>query len=1132
MRNLTYAMKVMALVLLSAGLATSSAGATVKFSPNLIQIVRPGHGEGIHTPGAKVKLKVHGRAAVRATIDERDVTRKLHLRVVRRQGKTQILRGTVPRALVAGPPSVLGFTARTKRARGRATVLVQAVRNRRGFLSLKLRRGGLKRPAVAILRTKTHRIYLTAELNGRPVEGVSEATRLGVRRLELTATEGLRRGRNVLVVRANDARGNGTVKRRVFRIRRSVIPGVRSPDQVRSGVPVRLDAGPSKGGPNRKFTYRWRFSARPRGSKAKIRGAKRRVGSFRPDRPGHYAVRLTVRRRGGGKSGKAASASGRKSGASSLTVGVDAQLPIDPYGLQLHVDGSEIVIGETKIPMPTAASSMVLVPIDEMTGVVGNAVTIPANGPNGERDVKGLIAALSQVAPDKLTVIAGVEGTADPDPSVQPGMSYSSSLQFARQLAGLGFEETYDLQTQIVNGSAFALAGSPGNAPGAGVSSPFSGNLDARLRPVGVTKDLIGSLGLEQPDFRLMNIGDASKPMKVSPVDGDSADVALDAPPLADSSAMRVTVINATTLEPVVNATAPASADRYALRAVETLLQQASSNPNALILFKMKATGFYGNRVEMSNVSKALARLGGNRDMFIRSLSYGSNGSGESSLVPHDGSDYVFLGGAGIRQPIEGTAAVAGSPLNADGVMQQDSLGRWVPTASGVGEGMDQDLQALAVRAPVAYRYPNTAAPVPGQAHVPGTDAQYAAAEQQLYKLLVSDGPFCRAAASCPDRRGVRINYGYPTLLKSANLTSAIKALKCGGKVPVAPRAIYSQTQLDALRTMICRELKMMQMVHSNLFEPLAELYSDLRSDESFDLLANGNIVSGYLQLKRDADLAKENKFLGISGEAGAILGELVSVAVEAAEVVLGPETGGGSIFAGKMVAATLGLGTSALSLASETQSAGGDDKVAPEEITVGTLLHQIQRAFGQASSSMEETEAIIVSDPTKLVEAFDNIKGFNATKAPVWDLTKSLPGLPSTKYDVARVIKFQHQLAALQYTLPRMIATVSKPCDVGGSANDKTTYVAWTALRDQGGGTFTFPIDSRLRSVHLTSEGADVVGSYLFGSPFMDSPADSLDTGPTGAALAPSPFFMNQIAPTSTAKLDSWSKCGELPSN
>lgn len=1088
------------------------------FSPGLIKIERPGHGAGIHASGARIKLKVKGKARLNVKVSGRNVTGKLKLRVVRRKGNIRIVRGTLPRAVVKGPPTTVRFHARTKRLRGSAQVLVQAVRNRPGFLSLKLRRGGNgKAPAVAIARTNTHRIYLTAELNGRPVEDVAEAKRLGVRRLELTATEGLRPGRNVLVVRANDARGNGTVKRRVFRIRRSVILGVRGPDHVRPGVPVRLNAGPSTGGPNRKFIYRWRFSARPAGSKAKIRGAKRQVGRFRPDLPGHYAVRLTVQRRGAGKSGKAASA--RKGGSSALTVGMDTQLPIDPYGLKLHVDSSRIVIGEKSIDMPTAPGTMVVLPIDELTGMVGRPQTIQPRDVNGARDAQSLTSAIMNRDPDKLLVVAGPPGSADP--TIQVGESTWPALHFAQAISALGFDDSYELQTRIVSGGAFALAGSPGNAPGAGVSGAFTGVLDARLRPVGVTKELTGSLGLEQPDFRLLELGDASKPTTVSAINGDTADQVLDAPPLSDGSAIRVTIIDATTLEPKVNATGPATPVQHGLQSVMNLIHQNANDPTKLILFKMKGSAFYENFAEISAISKSLARLGGNRDMFLRSLAIGVNPPGfkNPSFVPYAGSEYVFLGGAGVPQPVEASGAVAGNPLDAVGVMKQDSLGRWTPAATGASKAMDQGLQALAVRAPVAYSYPD---------NVPGTDRQYAAAERFLFEFLVP-GIFCEPGPDCAVVPGIRVNYQNPTMLTSDMLAVALNDLKCNGSIPIPAKAGYTQAQLDALRELICGEITDIQTVHNNLFGPLAALYSDLEADETLDLLSDSDQLLGYLQLKRDADLAKENKFLGISGEAGAILSELVSSAVEAAEVILGPETGGASVLAGKVLSATLGLASSSLGMAGEVESAGGDDdEVAPEQITVGTLAKQIKSALGEASSGLSETESIIVSDPTKLADAVANVAGTNTAKKPIWKLATPLPGLPSDKFKVVDVLRFQQRLAAIQYMLPRMIATVSKPCDVGGSSSDPTTYEAWTALRDDGGGTYLQPQVLRLRSAHLTSKGAKAVGSYLFGPAVPDVAADALTKGPAGAALAPSPFFMTQVAPTSTVNLDTWGHCGE----
>lgn len=147
------------------------------------------------------------------------------------------------------------------------------------------------------------------------------------------------------------------------------------------------------------------------------------------------------------------------------------------------------------------------------------------------------------------------------------------------------------------------------------------------------------------------------------------------------------------------------------------------------------------------------------------------------------------------------------------------------------------------------------------------------------------------------------------------------------------------------------------------------------------------------------------------------------------------------------------------------------------------------------------------MSDPTKLADAAAKVR------SGAWDLRREV----NYSHAAWEVILFHQRLASQRYMLPRMLSAAAKTCDAGGSASDPTTYLATTRFRQGGTPIYIATDQYRLRSVRVTSEDAQKLGPALFGPPFQPG-ADALASGPLGAALARSPFFMQQVAPNSRA--------------
>jgi hypothetical protein len=1090
-------------------------GASARDAEGLVRVVSPTRGQGVFPSGQVVKVVIRRGARLSVHIKGRDVTGALHLRTVRRSRRTQTLRGRLPQRLVRGAPKVVAFRVRARAGKRRDadSVLVQAVVRQPGFMRVRLRRNGGRAPVEAIVRTRTHRIWLRAKLNGRRIEGVAHSPRLRERRLRLTRTEGLRPGRNVLEIAANSARGRGDVERRVFRLPRSaVIPGVRALDRVPAGAPVVLDAGPSLAPRSgRPLAYRWQFASRPRGSRARLRGSTRRMASFRPDVPGHYSVRLVAR-----PAGRPGTAAAAQSTAGSLVTDVSAQAPVPPYGLRLSTDPDlGLTLDGSTTPMPSGSAGMLAVVIDSTTGVVTQTDPIPGIFSDGQyaHDLDTLLDLLDDVDdPTQIVVVVGAQGNPNQRYSTFGGPFNELSGTFAD--FGLDGNTAIDLATAAASGGQFALVGMPGSVPGAGTvnvstESPAAGELDGLLRLTGISTEFSGTLVFEQPDYELFQLGGGQGSTTFSgqpdPPAGSTPTTTLDWP-LAPGDAMMVTIIDAASLESIASASGSAGGQDGALTPVTNLLRTYVGDDTKLILFKMNApTAWENTRFDMSPISRMLASLGANRDIFLRSLTYPQDGQA--------GSAYVFFGGAGV-EPVEGSSlitaaapggSVAVSSPTMSGILRKNGRGQWVPVAARSSDALTNSLQALAARAPVAYGYPTDV--------VAGTQAQYQAAEGRLFQLLINSNVICTPGPTCSSATGVRANYTNPELL--SDLKTAQSALDCNtdgttsGPLTPASGANYTQDQLNALQAQVCGELKSLVAVDGKLFEPLrTNVYNTLKSDSTFDLLTASNAYLGFLMDEQDKELAGQNSFLGISGEAGDVLGDLFSGATDVADYVIAAETGGTSVFTATALGDIFTVSGDSLGLASGAIGVGEDpDKVAPTLVTVGSLYTYIQSSYGYAMDRMNDVESLVTSDPTKLADAAAQVQNGS------WNLTQAVSRGSSAV--ASETIVFQQRVSALQYMWPRLLSVAAKPCDVGGSAGDPMTYGAYTGLyEDQPPGNYLEVNSFNLRSVRLTTSDAQTLATNVFGAPFARG-TDPFADGPAGAAIAPSPFFMWQVAPT-----------------
>lgn len=1104
----------------------------------LVRIIRPEDGQGIFRSGGPISLAARAGTRVRVAISGRDVTGALRLR-----GRTR-LHGVIPQRLLSRVPRVLKVTARRGRQIDVDHALVRAVAQSERFLSIRLVRTGRgTAPVDAVMRTRVHRVTLQIYLNGRRIDTLMVSRRMRERRLRLTAAEGLRHGRNVLTVLTWDESGRGDVDRRVFTLPRSgPIPGVRAARAARIKGVVRLDARTSRASrANRRLSYRWRLIRRPRGSRARVSGAGRVIARLTPDRRGRYVMRLMVSERPAGASGAPGAA---RAVSTAVDVPLDAQTPVPPFGLALTADpASGLSVGGAQAPIPSGTGSLLVAVLDGTDGTILAKQNVAPAGSAFDLKTLSTTVLPNDTDPTHLLVLMGQKASTNSAyyPQTKSNQGQISTLSKQLQSLGLSGPDADDAVTRMSKGNPFTIIGRPGSAPGTAADNLFgesagAGQLQGYLRPTGVSTTLTGQLVFTQPNFRRFALGGTQSSTMVTgenPGPDDKPAQALDTslppqPDLFGGGGMAVTVLDAVTLAPVASAVGNTGGANGVLTPVNRLLQSYRTDTSKLILFKMRSPIAWENtRLDMSPISQALAAMGGNRDLFLRALIACYGTSDRDKCPPQfetKGADYVFFGGAGVS-PVEGSPipatdgppnpgnspgptpktfqTVPASATNLTGILRRDEKGRWAPAEASTTDAIDQRLEAIANQQPTSYTYPTTP---------PGSQHQYSEAETQLYGMLSNAGPLCSPPSStCTTVPGVRVNYANGALL--GNLPLAMSALHCNDSAyqdTVPNGADYTADQVKALRLQVCSELAQLNTIHTGLFYPTKDnqsVYDKLEVDSTLDLMSDSSNFLGFLKDKEDADLSNDNKFLGISGEAAEILGSIVEGAVNIAEYALGPETGGGSILAGSLTSDFLSLGSSTLGVAGEAVDTDHLDPTAKTQITVGNLFKSVQTSYGEAAARNDELEALVATDPNKLTQVY------NQVHSGAWNLAQNLPN--SSSHYGWEVVEFQHRVAALQYMLPRMIDTVAKPCDTGGSSSDPTTYSAATQLAEMlaagEAGQFLEMKTHQLRSAHLTSQDQHQLWPRVFGSPFSGV-SDQIAAGPAGAAISRSPFFMVDI--------------------
>jgi hypothetical protein len=621
-------------------------------APRLATIAAPGDEALVRSSSVQVKVRTRGRVdAVNATVDGRKV--KL---VPRRGGEFS---ATV-RRLARGPHALSVLT----RDGGRRDVdVVRFVRGQhaRSVISVRLPSvgGGPVRARVSAPRPVER---LRARLNGRRIGGRFLSRTGLLRSASLSPSDGLRYGRNVLTVLAVRANGAYDRERHVVRVTRAAPLAAAGSDRLRRrGASVRLDGRASLASRQGQLSYRWRIVARPRGSRARLRGAASARPRLRLDRRGVFriALRVTDRRRGGRRAG--ASASSRAD-----VVSLVSQPDVPPIGTPVDTgavcpDGTPGIelLGACTEPVVQGALQVLVVDRQTLALQSNTAVEPPSFG--------NLAAALpAPLTPQSLVL---VQGTALP-------LSSSQISGLNTFLGSIGAQPIEPMPPGMAAGTPVTVGaiGVPGSDVGnawqttdwtAGEGDGVSGYL---------TTDAWGNYTYTPGSPQPFNTVVPNQPLGTNVISVGGAQYSATMP--AGSVGFQVLALDAHDLGLISNQAVVTNSpsDPFPYNTLQAALQPYVGDSDVIVIFQSMsavAGAVPQTTPGWDNVAQVIEALGGNRAVFDSQT-----------------GGYTLVGGAGVDFPAsEASPSLTSTPQRTDpaalsGMLMPGHSGAYQPSAA------------------------------------------------------------------------------------------------------------------------------------------------------------------------------------------------------------------------------------------------------------------------------------------------------------------------------------------------------------------------------------------------------------------------------------------------------------------
>jgi hypothetical protein len=476
-------------------------------------------------------------------------------------------------------------------------------------------------------------------------DGRRRAVRGGAQRqINLSADEGLRPGKNTVLLRAVDAR-TGTYSERQLTVMMPTnlpVAGAGANQRTQAGNLARFSAAATVAPQsNTRLQYRWTVVTRPRGSRARLRGATAVRPSLRPDRPGRYTLQVAVsgtttptgpRAGMGGANLLCSARSASDTTNMSATVASSAiGVPIDTIATGTTQFGQQdgVQVGDPGTPgsqfyaEPNEAGDLQMVVLDRAT----LALVFNDDFPNNEGGSAALAAAISHFSSADLVILTRPDSQKTNDDA---DVTAANSINQALSMIGAGplpASVTTGTGCQSGQCSAFSAIGIPGLPAGQAdvnsglaplASSPApSGDLHGYLR-----EDLTGTHYTFIDDERVpIDTGDPDDNPAVVTIGSNEPGSGLPSRQYTSQSlsgpGFYVLVLDAGSLKLKQQATFSESAS--GLGQMHDLLNAASDDPSALVI--VRSIGAVGPPPDDAGgpwdaVSLDLRALGGSQYYF------------------------------------------------------------------------------------------------------------------------------------------------------------------------------------------------------------------------------------------------------------------------------------------------------------------------------------------------------------------------------------------------------------------------------------------------------------------------------------------------------------------------------------
>jgi hypothetical protein len=908
-------------------------------------------------PGVR---KLH---AIAAGKKHRVVTRRLHRR--RRGIWTGTLR--IGRELDRGP-GALTVDGRRRGQRVAASVHFYVMSRRAEMLTVRgLPRQTSARPLNVRLKATKRVDNVRVRVNGRGARDAFTSTVGGTWRGVLSASHGLRFGRNRVVITAYDRAGAFERVKRIVEVRRGrPLAGAGKDRLIREREQVRLDGRSTLPRTAERLRLTWRIVGRPKGSTARLRNIHAVRPLLRPDRPGIYRIRLTAGPR------RAAGTASAADAPSADTVNVSVQPAETPKGIPVQTIGANdgqasgpgVKIGDTWYSMDAdKRKALQMVVVDGPTTKNGTNRSYFGN----DAGIAQLQSDLSQVDQTSVVVLQH---------PVTRFMQFSGAGQkvLTQVLADLGVEPDDSTGRWLPTSGAFPVDGwSVISSTDGRAANALIGLKESLDRPVGEMDGFLtasagaaaGQIGATHvfrwPDtfntFDTQSAGDNGTYNEMT-IAGQTYRSDTITP---GSSAFHLVWLDGGTLTLRGQATIPSDQGKQLAQTLAGIDSDPSARSNPALLF-MTTIGHPsiprpsdGAANGWAQAAQEVASFGGNASAFL-SLN-GSGNAGYSLVGASSSGNYAPNTGEDVSTILETDVATP----RLMGLLERRPAGAWTVSTGGAAGG-STDVTALVPDI-------NRVLAQPDQPFQPFTGAERAA-EQYIETQLELCAPGSTPSRCIDDPTyGIRANYWDPKQdsrwpLLRKNLTDVNFVPPCT-ESPCKDAFAAVQKQLDL-------EFEAVESVRNYFGNYSVGTLFDAVNDEfesgtyTFPKVYN-DILKLYTPPKPDAETSFASPFDVVEGmlDVGAELAPFIDpVGGEGVAVALA--VAGASIEIGGAFADPL--------LDSFNQDQDQDLGATVFEAQVSQLASLLQDKFHKSLDGLNRIADLLVSDAGRLQEAANQL--------------------------------------------------------------------------------------------------------------------------------------------------------------